>query len=457
MPKTLALKNQIEAELAKRHFEDMCRLERPRWDWEAPHIRLLMDVVQRPGWHIIEFPVRHGKSETATIRAAAWDAINGHNVLIACHTQELAETFSLRAQNIARNFGYLSKGKHAVKEWHTTTGGTVTAAGARGAVIGRGFTRIRIDDPLKSREEAESETIRNKVYEWFTQDVWTRQEPGCQGTITMSRWNEADLSGELQSGDLAELFTVLHAPAIATMDDDPLGRAIGEVMWPERWPLEILEQRKLVMGEYAFQAQYQQSPVGKEGAIFSPVEMLEVSETPEGLPTVRAWDFAATRDAGDYTEGWRMCGPDSAGVYYIEHGVSGRWDAAEVDRMFVETALLDGKDVVVRIPQDPGQAGKDQARRRAGLLDGWPVVWRTISSSKEARVTRSQGFASAVNGGRVRIVRSPRAQRVKSQLQAFPRGQHDDIVDALTDAYDHLSTTAATPTRPKSRAKKWIA
>ena len=443
------LKRSIERELARRHLKRLCEIERPEWDWEAPHIRHLISAIDSDEPNIIiEFPIRHGKSETVTKRGAAQALLNsGRQVVIACHTQALANKFSRATRQIVGRFLDLKGEKSSVEEWWTPIESSLRAVGAGGAVIGEGFHDLFIDDPVKSREDAESEVMREKVWEWFTQDLWGRRQPGARVRIIMSRWHEDDLVGRIQESDFADEFKVVHVPAIAE-ENDPLGRQEGEALWPAQWPLEELAKNRTIMGEYAFHAQYQQRPSAKEGAMFYPDNILEEESAPDDIHYCRGWDFAATPGAGDFTEGWKMGGPDKHGLYHIVHAVWGQWDASEVERRLEEAAIEDGREVTIAIPQDPGQAGKSQIRTLTKLLDGYPVRWRPMSGAKEVR---AQAFASAVNSGRVRVVKGPWVDRMKRQLRAFPMGVNDDIVDALVEAYEILSKSSGGKSKKKGK------
>ena len=153
----------------------------------------------------------------------------------------------------------------------------------------------------------------------------------------------------------------------------------------------------------------------------------------------RAWDFAATEptegnDDPDWTAGVRM-GKRPGGRYVITHVAHERKQASKVREMVKSIAVQDGTRVRVVVPEDPGQAGKDQAASYVTMLAGWPVYKRRPSSDK---LTRAEPFAAQWQAGNVDVVRAPWNEALFSELESFPGKGHDDIVDACSDAFADL-------------------
>ena len=188
-------------------------------------------------------------------------------VIAASHTAELAEKFGRNVRNYVGQYsdvlGYgLSPDRKAAGQWETTTGGEYFAAGVGGAITGRRADFALIDDPVKSREEAESPTIREKIWDWYRSDLYTRLKPGAAVVLIMTRWHEEDLGGKL----LAEMenggdqWRVLKLPALANSKDDPLGRATNEPLWPSWEGAEAIARKRAALGERDFGALFQQDP-----------------------------------------------------------------------------------------------------------------------------------------------------------------------------------------------------
>lgn len=126
---------------------------------------------------------------------------------------------------------------------------------------------IIIDDPVKNREEADSLTYRDKVWDWYTDDLYTRLEPGAAMILIMTRWQMDDLAGRILASDDGPNWTVVHLPAIA-MDHDALGRQPGEPLWPERYDVADFARIRASVGERGWYALYQGMPQPDGGAIF---------------------------------------------------------------------------------------------------------------------------------------------------------------------------------------------
>lgn len=175
------------------------------------------------------------------------------------------------------------------------------------------------------------------------------------------------------------------------------------------------------------------------GMYFNRSDFEIVDASPASGQKVRAWDQAATKkktksDDPDWSVGLRMSRSD--GIYYIEHVNRFRENPNVVDKRIKNTAEQDGKCVKVRLAQDPGQAGKSQARQQVSMLSGWSVSVKPVTGDKE---TRAKPLSSQVEAGNVKLVRGPWNEDFLSEMENFPDGAHDDQVDAASDAFDELA------------------
>jgi hypothetical protein len=203
------------------------------------------------------------------------------DIIGASHGSELAELFSGRIQGYVRQhddmLGYRLESE-SVKAWTTTNGGNYRAAGVGGSITGRRADLIIIDDPVKGMQDAESETVRNSQWEWYQSEALTRLKKFGRIVIIQTRWSPDDLSGRLlqaqESG--GDKWTVLRLPAIADSLEDPLGRRIGDPLWPEWQSLAELERLHSGMDAYTWGALYQQDPRPR-GAMFFDLDSLLVS------------------------------------------------------------------------------------------------------------------------------------------------------------------------------------
>ena len=190
----------------------------------------------------------------------------------------------------------------AAGQWETTQGGEYFAVGVLGAVTGRRADIVIIDDPVKSRLEADSETVRDRVWEWWKADLLTRLKPGAKIVLVMTRWHEDDLGGRL----LAEMdaggrkWEVLRLPMEAELDD-PLGRAPGEPLWPEWFTDDMRADAK--RDQRTWSALYQQAPAPDTGIYFERSWLRPALSLPrhEDMRIYGASDYAVTADGGDWT------------------------------------------------------------------------------------------------------------------------------------------------------------
>lgn len=262
----------------------------------APHLEVLdraleqVELYVRTGGQegigrlIIEMPPRHGKTLTVSRLFPAWFLGNNPHcrVMLVSYGATLAYRNSRVARNLIRSERYqsvfpgisLSNDSAAVDTWELDgyEGGS-DALGITGGATGKGAHVLIIDDPIKNRAEAESPTYRQNIWDAYTNDLYTRLEPGGAVIIMMTRWHRNDLIGRLDEGtdeddEDAEEWTRIRMPAIAEDADDPLGRKPGEALWPWRYPVKRLKRIAKAVGRYAWTALYQQRPQPREGGVF---------------------------------------------------------------------------------------------------------------------------------------------------------------------------------------------
>ncbi|ANY70721.1 hypothetical protein BBD42_13085 [Paenibacillus sp. BIHB 4019] len=234
---------------------------------------------------IVTMPPRHGKSERVSKKFPAWHI--GRNptdeIILASYSVDLSRGFSRIARDtLTTNKVVFDVGVDPANQSAESWGidgyrGGVTAAGVGGAITGKGAKIAIIDDPVKNAEEANSEVMREKVWDWYQSTLYTRLTPDGRIIVVMTRWHEDDLVGRLLKKESDEIkegthkgeqWTVINFPAIAE-DDDFLGRIEGEPLWPEfGFDAHRLEQIKSDVGSYVFNALYQQRPSAAGGTIF---------------------------------------------------------------------------------------------------------------------------------------------------------------------------------------------
>jgi predicted phage terminase large subunit-like protein len=360
-------------------------------------------------------------------------------VILASYASDLAEKFSSQVRGLLWDDRYrqifpnvtVDKKRATVEVWDVAgRRGGFKAVGVGGPVTGHGANLLLLDDIIKNRDEAKSETIRNRDYDWYTSTAYTRLEKDGAVVIVMTRWHEDDLVGRLlQMMDKvpgSDQWEILHLPAISSDN---------QALWEDKYDLKALNQIRNNIGEYDWQSLYMGTPTSKEGALFEIAKIGVVSKVPEGLRSCRGWDIAATSN-GDWTAGVKLCGPDLDGLWYIEDVVREQLLTTERNRLMMQTALMDGEECTIRVPQDPGQAGKDQAEQFTRMFAGFKFRTKRMSGSKE---TRAEAFQSMVGAGKVRMKRATWNRDYLEELRSFPMGKNDDQVDATSDAFWELT------------------
>lgn len=418
----------------------------PGWSAEPAHIRLIIEHLERVRSGQIKrlrihMPPRHGKTSTTTLRFPVYwlSRDPGSSVLVTAYNQALARRFGRTCRNMARELGILSDDAKANDDWQTTGGGSFLARGVGSPPTGVGFQLIVIDDPLKSREEADSELYRQKLRDWYTDDLYTRLEPDGAIVAIFTRWHEDDLASVLEETEPGG-WVSLRLPALAE-DADPLGRKPGEALWPERYPVNELERIRQVQtdegGSRSWESLYQQNPTPREGSFFrvGQLQYADAGSLPPMVRCVRRWDVASSTGSGDWTAGVLM-GVDAVGRYYVLDVVRGQWDTDERNRRMQATAAKDGTGVRIIVPQDPGAGGKDMSLALVRLLSGYPVTTERETAAKE---NRADPLSAQVNAGNVTVARAAWTPAYVEELRTFPAGRNDDQVDASAGAFNALA------------------
>lgn len=314
---------------------------------------------------------------------------------------------------------------------------------------GRG-DRVIIDDP-HSVDGADSEAERSATVRTFRESVPTRLNHPEKSAIVviMQRLHADDVSGTILSLKLG--YEHLMLP----MEFEPERRCVtgigfadprrheGELLFPERFPRAVVERDKLPMGAYAVAGQFQQRPAPRSGGLFQRSDFEVVDALPARVTRrVRAWDFAASElrpgRRPDWTVGLKMA--LAGGSFYIEDVVRGQWKPAEVERVLANTASQDGPTVAIRIPEDPGAAGKADALTKLKLLRGYPA--KAVRPTGE-KPLRARPAAAQAEAGNVKLLRGAWNEAFLEEIATFPAGSHDDQVDTLADALNELALGGA--------------
>jgi predicted phage terminase large subunit-like protein len=451
--------DEIAVERARRKLIGFTSYTLPSYEvnWHhrvlANHLdRVLSGEIRRL---MVFMPPQNGKSELVSRRFPAYAL--GRNpdlrIIAASYSAGLAGDMSRDVQKIMETESYAALfpdtrlPSNSDTEQRTTLNfevvgrqGYYRAAGVGGPITGKTANIGLIDDPVKNRDEAESEAFRKSVWGWYTSTFYTRLF-GDSGAVIlcMTRWHEDDLAGRLlrmmREEPGADQWTVLNFPALAEAErhpDDP--RDVGDPLWPSKYPLEELQRRQIVSGEYDWSALYQQRPAPPGGAMFKRDWLPIVDAAPANARRCRGWDKAGTNAAGDWTAGVKLA--ESGGIYYVEDAIRARLSSGARNALMHQTAQMDGPSCYIRIEQEPGSGGKESAEISVRQLAGYVV---RVKPSTTDKVSRARPLASQAEAGNVRIVRAQWNRAFLDELCAFPFGENDDQVDGASSAFNELA------------------
>lgn len=390
-------------------------------------------------------PPRHGKSTLASVAFPAWHLGRhpDHEFISCSYSGSLAMSFSRKVRQLLREPVYknvfeksrLDKDSQSIESWQTTQGGGYVAAGVGGGITGKGANVLVIDDPVKNREDAESDNNREATWDWYTSTAYTRLSPGGGILVILTRWHDDDLAGRLlkQAEDGADQWEVIRYPAIAEIDEN--FRKQGESLHPERYNVDALEQIRKAIGPRDWSALYQQNPVSDEGDYFSR-DMIRYYEYDEidtaELNYYCAWDLAiGQRDRNDYSVGI-VVGVDEYDHLYVVDVVRGKYDGFELVEQILDLYETWRPGIVGiergHIEMALGPFLQKRTRER-GLSEAYFKDLKVGRRDKEARARAIQG---RMQQGMVYFPKDAVwTGTMVAELLRFPNGAHDDQVDAL--------------------------
>lgn len=459
-----SLKVKALAELERRRriserphlqFAAFIKLVFPKFNPNQPYLLKLIDNLQAVADDeitrlMVFMPPRHGKSETISRMFSAYYLYRHPDrwVGLNSYAAELAYTLSRNARdNYIRVGGAMKGDAAAVKHWETGKGGGMWAAGVGGPITGKGFHLGIIDDPVKNAEEAQSDIIQRKHWDWYTSTFYTRAEPGNAIIIIQTRWNENDLSGQIIDDETnePENWHILHFEAIkedepteypstCTVEEDT--REIGAALNPDRYTIDKLEKLSRRLGVYFWGALFQQRPKPREGGMFKREYFEIVPAVPTGAEFVRYWDKGATKGGGDHTAGVLMAKHE--GRYYIVDYVTGQWEAPEREKVMRQTAIIDKErynNVRIAHEQEPGGGGKDSALHTSRhTFDGFSASIDKVTTNKEAR---AEPLATQASVNNVKMVSASWNKTLIDMFCRFPAKPRDGV-DAASGAFNQM-------------------
>lgn len=395
---------------------------------------------------IVSVPPRHGKTRMLSIGSSVWTAENftKHSIGLCTYAATLSTDFSqIIRDQLTFNEGLLDtrirQGSNRIDRFLTVSGGAIYAFGIGGTITGRGFHVFFIDDYIKDIKEANSATVRQAIWDWFTTTAMTRLEPGASVIIVATRWHEDDLIGRIikQDKGIGD-WEYIRIPAIAEKGD-VLGRQVGEALFPERYDIAALHKIKRLLGSHYFSAIYQQDPRSDASKLARKewLRHLSASEMPHPhtLEWGRFWDLASLQEAGDYTAGLLAGANKAKACMYIKHVVREQLSPEGVNKLVASTAESDGKGVIIYIEQEPGSSGAHTINSFKNMLEGYHVIGVPVIKNK---VVKGAGVLAAAERGDVFLQYGNWNSEFEDEWDGFPTADYDDQFDCAATAYNQL-------------------
>jgi predicted phage terminase large subunit-like protein len=468
----------VRAERARRSLLAFTTYTKPNYvvNWHHRVVCERLDALARGDITrmIISMPPRHGKSELVSRRFPAYLlGLNPHEQIIAwSHAAPLAARMNRDVQRIIEDPRYARvfpntrlAGQNARIRGRTTwlrnstefeivgARGSYRGTGLRGDIVGRGYTLGIIDDPIKNREQADSEAEREKAWELFTSAFYERQEPGNRILITLTRWHEDDIVGRLlrlaAEDKQADQWEVISLPALREEGDDPIDpREVGSPLWPGKYGLGTLLTMRSTIGSREWSAQYQCRPSPGEGGVFKRSWFAYWHRAPGDKGAI-------VLDRKDGSPARRFLGTQLLRFFTVD--VAAGMKQGNDYTVIACWGLTTDRDLVLLDLHRERLEGPSQIKAIALMQAKWKPAWIGVEAvayqltlvqalirkgfpARELRpdrdkVARAQTAAVRMEAGTVWFpLGAPWLSDFEHELLLFPNGAHDDQVDVLSYA-----------------------
>lgn len=458
--------------IVREGFLEFCMAMMPNWVPSKFHIFLANQLQEayfkvKAGIEVrmmVEIPPQHGKSTMISVLFPAWVlSLEDWPIICASYGSALAERKSQECRDVILSKIYkqltntrLHADSTSKEFWQTSSKGSYRAAGVGSALTGMTGKLILVDDPFKDRQDADSMTIRETTWKWWQSTLYTRRQ-GIVGIILLNtRWHMDDLSGRLleqQDGNVRagipdnqyDHWERIRFPALAEGDEYMAGklfRKAGEALWPERFSVDNLIKTRNQTDVYEWSSLYQQSPILQENAEFR-TEWFRYFEA-EDLKTLNLTYYTVVdlaisqKQTADNTVVRTVAKDRTTGKIYLVEETAGRLDPLEtIDAIFHHVKTYRSR---VWIESVAYQAALqyfviEEQRKRKFFFDVQELT-RKNTASKEGRI---RGLIPMYKAGIVYHRHSD--GELERELLQFPKGKHDDRIDALSMVQDIVDRT----------------
>ena len=410
----------------------------------------LAKLGQRDGL-LVSMPPQHGKSELCSKYLPAWflGTHPNHRVILTSYEADFAASWGRKARDLLEHHGDLfgikvSKKSSAVNRWDIEgREGGMTTAGVGGAITGKGAHLLIVDDPIKNDEEARSPKHRQNQWNWWMSVATTRLRPGALVVVVQTRWHRDDLTGRIleHAKTNGQRWLTVKLPALAEQND-PLGRAPGEALWPEMYSRELHEKNRATRTTYYWRSLYQQDPQAEGGSewpeeFFGPQIWFDEWPTSWRCKTV-ALDPSKGTDSkfGDYSAfAMLMVGND--GILYVDADLARRHTSVIIEDALRIQIQFQPNGFAVEGNAFQFLLGDEMIRRADEMGLQMPIFSVNNTVSKLVRI---RSLTSYLARGRIRFKGgSLGAQLLVEQLKDFPLADFDDGPDATVMAIEMAS------------------
>lgn len=501
-----AVKEEIRSRMmAERDFLSFCSHVDKKHPVHARHVQVLAHKLEQVAKYVLSggkegisrlmvfMPPRYWKSQTASRKFPAW--LLGKNpdlrIILTSYNADLASKHSkavrdmIQSNEYSQVFGALASNDEPVEldaeskasaSWDIAEhSGGMQAAGVGGGITGFGANVFIIDDPVKGRKEASSETIREDSYEWYKSTAYTRLEDHGAIIVIQTRWDVQDLSGKLLnamvSDEDADQWDVVFMPAIAAdekeypktneefvenllagvfvpMGGDQLGRPPGEPLWPAKHDTQALRIKKANMDDFEFEAQFQQMPKLAKGNFFDEDDFDEVGKAPEGLQWYRYVDLALGKTQQSNFNATGAVAMDARGDEYIRDMIRER-DLDNFLGMLKAAMLSDAEHGTIwGIEDNAFQSLVVRQFLQDKSLAKIPIIGITRNSSDGDKTQWAQPWRLRAKQKKVHLVLGSWNLNFKREATSFPKGGNDDQIDTVSGGNqmiaDNVSGTGKT-------------
>lgn len=412
----------------------------------------------------VSVPPQHGKSTMLAIEGASWlmGRFPGLNIAITGHRYDLMTEFSQKIKNrvnhpwyrmVFPGAGDIVKGRDKADSWELESGSTMRAKSVGSKLVGNRVDWLIIDDAHAGRAEAESETQRQRVHNWYFGDCVSRLSPEARVFIIGTRWHPKDLIGHLTSEEMVAMlrsreqmdrcFEVVNLPAIAE-ENDPLGREVGEALFPEVRDEAWLQGVEATLPSYEWDSQFQGHPrsIMEGQADISRIRRIPMNRVPIDIPRLRGWDLALTeKQTADYTAGPLCAWDRRRKEFYVLDMYRKKiaWPRAkgEIIALSLRDRLLWNCQ---RMGMEAVSGFEIGYQELCGALSGKVHVEKR-NPRKGGKLMRAQAWLNVLEAGNFYMVEGAWNKAFLDELAEFPNGPNDDQMDGCSVAWESLTSS----------------